>query len=65
MPIAKNVTVATRLAGEAIALPLSPLPDVQPPAIFVPKPIKTPQASRMPTINSVLPGPVNVSVSQP
>ena len=37
IPVAKNVIVATRLAGESIALPLRPLPDVQPPAIFVPE----------------------------
>ena len=65
MPVAKNVIVATRLAGEAIALPLRPLPEVQPPAIFVPKPIRTPQTSRIPTMSSVPPVPLNVSVSQP
>ena len=52
MPVAKNVIVATRLAGDSIALPLSPLPEVQPPAIFVPRPISTPQANRIATIRT-------------
>jgi hypothetical protein len=34
--VPKNVAVATRLAGDSWALPLSPLPDVQPPAVFAP-----------------------------
>ena len=34
--VPKNVAVATRLAGESTAFPLSPLPDVQPPASLAP-----------------------------
>lgn len=51
IPVAKNVIVATRLAGESMALPLRPLPDVQPPAIFVPRPISSPLASRIAMIS--------------
>ena len=65
IPVAKNVIVATRLAGESIAFPLRPLPEVQPPAIFVPRPMSTPQASRMAMTMSVPPLPLKVSVSQP
>ena len=36
MAVPKNVVVATRLAGERIALPLRPLPDVHPPAVLAP-----------------------------
>src|SRR4051794_18020543 len=45
--VAKNVPVAARLAGESDAVPLSPLPDVQPPATFAPKPISTPPPTRI------------------
>jgi hypothetical protein len=34
--VAKNVPVATRLAGENAAVPLSPLPEVQPPESLAP-----------------------------
>ena len=44
--MAKKVAVATRLAGESIEVPLRPLPDVQPPAVFAPKPMSTPAPSR-------------------
>jgi hypothetical protein len=65
IPVAKNVIVAMKLAGESIALPLRPLPDVQPPAIFVPRPMSSPLASRIAMISSVPLVPLNVSVSQP
>jgi hypothetical protein len=62
--VAKKVIVATRLAGDAIALPLSPLPEVHPPAIIVPRPVSSPAANRMTTMRMVPPVPLNVSVSQ-
>src|SRR5690349_3389831 len=34
--VAKNVAVAATLAGDSEEIPLSPLPDVQPPASFAP-----------------------------
>jgi hypothetical protein len=48
-PIAvpNNVAVAARQAGQSIALPLNPLPEVQPPATLAPNPISTPAPSRI------------------
>src|SRR6478609_254051 len=62
--VAKKVTVATRLANEPIEVPLRPLPDVQPPASFAPKPISTPATTRIGATRKRL-SPVNVVVSQP
>src|SRR2546423_385934 len=44
---AMKVPVATKLAGEPAEHPPSPLPDVQPEAVFAPKPIRTPATSRI------------------
>ena len=60
----KNVAVATSEAGERTALPESPLPDVQPPAVLAPKPISAPATSSTGTITQRA-SPVNVSVSHP
>ena len=44
--VPKNVAVATSEAGERIALPLKPLPDVHPPAVLAPNPISAPAAEQ-------------------
>jgi hypothetical protein len=62
--VPKKVAVATRLAGESIEVPLRPLPDVQPPAVFEPYPMSTP-AARSRTAMTICPLPWKVSVSQP
>ena len=56
----KNVAVATSAARESIDVPVSPLPDVQPPAVFAPKPISTPATTRISPMTAEL---SNVSVS--
>ena len=45
-------------------MPLSPLPDVQPPAGFAPKPISRPAVNRIGAMTQRS-SPVKVSVSQP
>lgn len=60
--VAKNLAVAAWLARESIAVPLSPLSEVQPPASFAPYPMSMPVASRIGP-PSVRPGPVKVAVS--
>ena len=62
--MAKNVAVLTRLAGERSDVPVSPLPDVQPPESFAPKPMSPPATRRMGATKARSP-PVNVSVTHP
>src|SRR5439155_9942222 len=40
-----NVIDATKLAGEPMDVPVTPCPDVQPPAMRAPKPMATPATS--------------------
>src|SRR5438552_1817716 len=47
--VAKNVIVATRLAGDPSDTPVSPCPDVQPPAVRAPTPMARPASTRRPT----------------
>jgi hypothetical protein len=44
--VAKKVAVATKLAGEPELVPPRPFPEVQPPAVFAPKPIRRPPSVR-------------------
>ena len=62
--VPKNVAVAASAARESIDVPVSPLPDVQPPAVLAPKPISTPAPSRITAMNTRA-SPENVRVSQP
>src|SRR5215208_505393 len=62
--VAKKVAVAASAAGEPIAFPLRPFPDVHPPARLAPRPMSTPAASRIGAIHTVF-GPRKVSVSHP
>ena len=62
--VPKNVAVAASAARESIDVPVSPLPDVQPPAVFAPKPISTP-ASEQDQRDEIHASPSNVRVSQP
>jgi hypothetical protein len=49
MALAMIVIVETMLAGDASADPVSPWPDVQPPAVRAPTPIRRPAPKRTPT----------------
>jgi len=64
MAVPKKVAVAVMLAGEAIALPLNPLPEVHPPAALAPKPIRTPATTRIGAMRMAA-SPLKVAVSQP
>ena len=57
-----KVAVAAKLAGEPAEQPPRPLPEVQPPAVFAPKPIRIPAPNRIATTSASL---ENVRVSQP
>jgi hypothetical protein len=59
-----NVAVAAKLALDPAAQPPSPLPDVQPPAVLAPKPIRPP-ATTSSAPARICQSPVNVRVSQP
>jgi hypothetical protein len=45
--VPKNVMAATMLAGEPIAIPLIPCPEVQPPAVRAPNPMMAPANKRI------------------
>ena len=45
--VPKKVAVAASAERDSIAVPLRPLPEVQPPDSFAPKPISTPASSRI------------------
>src|SRR5437879_10609709 len=45
--VPKNVIVATMLAGELRDIPVSPWPDVHPPAVRAPTPIAKPATTKM------------------
>src|SRR5207247_2225780 len=54
--VPKNVIAATKLAGEPSDMPVSPWPDVQPPAVRAPIPITRPARARMPIWSAGPPG---------
>src|SRR4051794_18254234 len=60
-----NVAVAAKLEVDPAEQPPSPLPDVQPPAVFAPKPISAPASTSRPPTASPPALPENVRVSQP
>jgi hypothetical protein len=47
--VPKNVIAATMLAGEPSYMPVSPRPDVHPPAVRAPTPIAKPATTKMPS----------------
>src|SRR3954451_3170474 len=62
--VEKKVAVAAKLAGERRELPLSPLPEVHPPAVFEPRPMRTPATIRIGGM-AILAPPGDVPVSHP